>query len=31
MTVRFVRDAGRRVEALTVDAGRVRDITFVRK
>ena len=31
MTVRFVRDASRRVEALIVDAGRVRDITFVRK
>ena len=31
MTVRFIRDASRRVEALIVDAGRVRDITFVRK
>ena len=31
MTVRFIRDASRRVEALTVDAGRVRDIRFVRR
>ena len=31
MTVRFIRDANRRVEALVVDAGRVRDIRFERK
>ena len=31
MTVRFIRDANRRVEALVVDAGRVRDIKFERK
>ena len=31
MTVRFIRDASRRVEALVVDAGRVRDIRFEKK
>jgi hypothetical protein len=31
MTIRFVRGANGRVEALLVDAGRVRDIRFVRR
>jgi CubicO group peptidase (beta-lactamase class C family) len=31
MTIHFVRDSGRRVEALVVDAGRVRDVRFVRR
>ena len=31
MTVRFTRDANRRVNALVVDAGRVRDIRFERR
>ena len=29
LTVRFQRDANRKVIGLTVDAGRVRDITFI--
>ena len=28
LTIRFQRDAGKKVTALTVDAGRVRDIKF---
>jgi CubicO group peptidase (beta-lactamase class C family) len=31
MTIRFVRDAARKVEALVVDAGRVRDIRLERR
>jgi CubicO group peptidase (beta-lactamase class C family) len=31
MTLRFIRGASRRVEALAVDAGRVRDIRFERR
>ena len=31
MTIRFMRDSARKVEALVVDAGRVRDIQFDRR
>ena len=31
LVIRFQRDAGKKVVALTVDAGRVRDITFLRR
>jgi hypothetical protein len=31
LVIRFRRDADEKVNALTVDAGRVRDITFVRR
>jgi CubicO group peptidase (beta-lactamase class C family) len=31
LTIRFQRDAGKRVTALSVDAGRVRDIKFLRR
>jgi hypothetical protein len=30
LTIRFQRDASKRIVALTVDAGRVRDIKFTR-